>query len=136
MQFLDYRYLYVFKVRGKKLYKIGISKDWNVRKHQVQKSKNMRRKLRLMIAVPLVGATFFEQQLHQKFAKYRKPLRGVSGGTEFFELTDYDGRIGLRGEVIKYFVIQLFILTILIMTAMINFMGWNWREYIEIMLSS
>lgn len=132
---LDYRYLYVFKVRGKNLYKIGISKDWKVRKSQVQQSKKMHGKLSLIIAVPLIGATFFEQQLHKKFAAYRKPLKGVSGGTEFFELSTYDGWIGLRGEVLKYFMLQLLIFTILMMTAMINFLGWNWREYIEIMLS-
>ncbi len=132
---LDYRYLYVFKVKGKSLYKIGISKDWKIRKKQVQQSKKMRKKLRLVIAVPLLAATFFEQQLHKKFADYRKPLKGVSGGTEFFNLTSYDGLIGLRGEVLKYFLIQLLILTALIMTAMINFLGWNWREYLKIMLS-
>ena len=132
---LDYRYLYVFKVKKTSLYKIGISKDWKVRKSQVQKSKNMRKKLRLVIAVPLLGATFFEQQLHKKFAAYRKPLKGVSGGPVFFNLGAYDGMIGLRGEVIKYFLIQLFIFTAIVMTAMINFLGWNWREYLEIMFS-
>ncbi|MEM9990144.1 MAG: GIY-YIG nuclease family protein [Bacteroidota bacterium] len=131
MQLLDYRYLYVFKVKGKNLYKIGISKDWNVRKKQIQKSKKLRGKLRLMIAVPLVGATFFEQRLHKKFDTHRKPIKGVSGGTEFFELNNYDGRIGLRGEVLKYFIVQLFILTVCIMTVILNILGWTWRDYLE-----
>ncbi|NJK83885.1 MAG: hypothetical protein HC912_08810 [Saprospiraceae bacterium] len=44
----------------------------------------MKLQLRILIALPLLFSTFIEQRLHKKFNKYHKPLKGVSGGTEFF----------------------------------------------------
>lgn len=131
---LDYRYVYVFKVKNKDLYKIGISRDWRIRKVQIQDSRRYKLKLRLLIALPLVFATYFEKRLHKKFAKYRKPLKGVSGGTEFFTLKTYDGHIGLRGELLKYFLLQLIVLTLIFFTIGINLLGINWYDYIEAML--
>lgn len=132
----DYRYIYIFKVRGKKLYKIGISKDWRIRRYQVEATKRMRMRLRLLIAVPLLFSGFFEKRLHRKFKKYRKPLKGVSGGTEFFELNGYDGKIGLRGELLKYFSLQLIILIFIFMSIGLNLLGIEWKEYFNAMFSS
>ncbi len=131
---LDYRYVYIFKVKSTNMYKIGISKDWQIRKIQIQDSKRYKLKLRLLIALPLIFATYFEKRLHKKFEKYRKPLKGVSGGTEFFTLKTYDGHIGLRGELLKYFFLQLLILTFIFVTIGINLLGINWYDYIEAML--
>lgn len=129
----DYRYVYLFKVRGKDLYKIGISKDWRIRRIQVQDSERMRLKLRILLAVPLLFSEYFEGRLHKKFAKYRKPLKGVSGGTEFFELSNYDGRVGLRGELLKYFLLQLLVITIIFLSIGLILIGWSWEDYIKIM---
>jgi len=133
---LDYRYVYIFKVRGKKLYKIGISKDWRVRRYQVEDTKRMRMRLRLLIAVPLLFSGFFEKRLHKKFKKYRKKLKGVSGGTEFFELNAYDGKIGLRGELLKYFSLQLIVLTFIFMSIGLKLLGIEWREYFDAIFAS
>ncbi|NJL74203.1 MAG: GIY-YIG nuclease family protein [Saprospiraceae bacterium] len=130
---LDYRYVYLFKVRGKDLYKIGISRDWRIRRIQVQDSERMRLKLRILLAVPLFFSEYFEKRLHKKFAKYRKPLKGVSGGTEFFELRNYDGRVGLRGELLKYFLLQLLVITIIFLSIGLVLIGWSWEDYIKIM---
>ncbi len=127
---LDYRYVYVFKVKRKDLYKIGISKDWKIRQIQIQDSKTTKLQLRILIALPLLFATFFERRLHKKFSKYHKPLKGVSGGTEFFSLKDYDGHIGLRGELLKYFLLQLMFLTFIFVAIGINLLGINWYDYL------
>ncbi|MEM9886088.1 MAG: GIY-YIG nuclease family protein [Bacteroidota bacterium] len=130
----DYRYVYVFKVRGKQLYKIGISKDWRIRRYQVEDTKKMRIRLRLLIALPLFFAGRVEKKLHRKFVKQRKKLRGVSGGTEFFELNGYDGKIGLRGELLKYFTIQLVLIILLFMTIGLSLIDLNWGDYINAIL--
>ncbi|MEM0992478.1 MAG: GIY-YIG nuclease family protein [Bacteroidota bacterium] len=132
---LDYRYVYVFKVRGKQLYKIGISKDWRIRRYQVEDTRSMRMRLRLLIAVPLFFASKVEKKLHRKFKSQRKKLKGVSGGTEFFELNGYDGRIGLRGELLKYFALQLIFLILLFMTIGLSILDLDWEEYIKAMLN-
>lgn len=133
---LDYRYVYLFKVRGKDLYKIGISRDWRIRRIQVQDSERMRLKLRILLAVPLFFAEYFEGRLHKKFEKYRKPLKGVSGGTEFFELSNYDGRIGIRGELLKYFFLQLLIITTIFLSIGLILIGWSWEDYLKIMFGA
>ena len=131
---LDYRYVYVFKVRGKQLYKIGISKDWRVRRYQVEDTKKMRMRLRLLIAIPLFFAGHIEKRLHRKFSNQRKKLKGVSGGTEFFELNGYDGRIGLRGELLKYFVLQLVVIIFIFMTIGLSIIDLDWKDYLKAML--
>lgn len=131
---LDYRYIYVFKVRGQKLYKIGISKDWKVRRHQIEDTKRMRMHLRILIAVPLIRSGYFEQRLHDKFANYSQPLKGVSGGTEFFRLNSYDGRIGLRGEVLKYFLVQMMGLVLLFVIIGLLFLKMDFLTYFNAMI--
>ncbi|MEM1326955.1 MAG: GIY-YIG nuclease family protein [Bacteroidota bacterium] len=125
----DYRYLYVFKVRGDGLYKIGISKNWQRRRRQIEDTKSQRVRLKLLIAVPLVAAGFWERRLHRKFNLKRKRLKGVSGGTEFFELNGYDGRIGVRGEVIKYFLFQMLMLTFAFLTIGLLLLNISWMDF-------
>jgi hypothetical protein len=131
----DYRYLYVFKVRGDGLYKIGISKNWQRRRRQIEDTKSRRVRLKLLIAVPLVAAGFWERRLHQKFNLKRVRLKGVSGGTEFFELSGYDGRIGVRGEVIKYFLFQAFFLILLFLAIGLSLLNISWVDFWNALLN-
>ncbi|MEN0049974.1 MAG: GIY-YIG nuclease family protein [Bacteroidota bacterium] len=134
MSLFDYRYVYVFKVRGEKLYKIGISKDWKIRRYQIEDSRRTRMRLRILIAVPLLRAGKIEKKLHRRFKKYHAPLKGVSGGTEFYRLNGYDGRIGLRGELLKHFFLQLGIIVLLFVVLGLWALGIDFREYLEAVL--
>jgi hypothetical protein len=96
----------------------------------------MRLKLRILLAVPLFFSEYFEGRLHKKFDKHRKPLKGVSGGTEFFELSNYDGRIGIRGELLKYFLLQLILITALFLSLGLILIGWSWEDYLRIMFGA
>lgn len=131
---MDYRYVYIFKVKGKKLYKIGISKDWKIRQIQIQDSRKTKLELRILLALPLFFSGYFERRLHKKYEKYRKPLKGVSGGTEFFTLKGYKGRVTLRMDLFRYFFFQLIIITLIFVTIGITLIGWSWEEFIKILL--
>ncbi|MEL6718005.1 MAG: GIY-YIG nuclease family protein [Bacteroidota bacterium] len=134
MSFLDYRYVYVFKVRGEKLYKIGISKDWRIRRYQIEDTRRIRMRLRILIAVPLLRAGKIEKKLHKKFSEYHAPLKGVSGGTEFYRLNGYDGRIGLRGELLMYFFLQLGGIILIFVIVGLWALGIDFKEYLEAVL--
>jgi hypothetical protein len=62
-------------------------------------------------------------------------LKGVSGGTEFFELSGYDGRIGVRGEVIKYFLFQAFFLILLFLAIGLSLLNISWVDFWNALLN-
>ncbi|MEM8523811.1 MAG: GIY-YIG nuclease family protein [Bacteroidota bacterium] len=136
MSLFDYRYVYVFKVRGERLYKIGISKDWKIRRYQIEDSRRIRMRLRILIALPLLRAGKIEKKLHRKFSRFHAPIKGVSGGTEFYRLNGYDGRVGLRGELLKYFFFQLGAIILLFVGLGLWALGIDIGAYLNAMLES
>jgi len=124
---LDWRFLYFLQYGNRRVFKIGISHDHEIRREQVESAFG-NEKVKRWLALPLFFAGRTEKRLHRKYKDYSynfKQKIGRGGGrTEWFELKAYHV-FAVLGDIFTRAFLQYGLLVFIFYIGYLKYFGFD-----------